>query len=811
MDKRVSNISDYSLTRKNRRIPQSKSQSSRNNNTRPQKYDARRQSAVAEYRNKQAKLRSDRIFSARWRNIKLCIIAFFFVCALGFLLAEILRLQSFAGDTYAMRTLAQIIDFHSSGDRIVEPTRGSITDRNMQALAVSSVVYNMFVDVRKLAGRDADDFAATKRALTEFFSMTEVDFAGMMAVNSDGVLINNTMHYIVERGIHHSRVAEFEHWKETLEISARDVYFEETTHRNYLHNNLAAPIIGFERGYWWGLEQQYDEFLRGLPGRTMTTFDNEGSIFTDRIAPIHGANVIVTLDMNIQRLSEDVVAHYALDFEAGNASVIVMQPFTGEILAMSQYPGFDANDPSNIERFTSPAIAQRMSEMEPYSPEYMENLFAVWRNFNVSTPFEPGSIYKPFTFAKALEEGAISLNQSFYCPGYKEVAGIRINCASRWGHGWQTLTEALANSCNPATMDIAEALGRNLFSKYQRDFGYGLTTGIDLPGEASGIIFSASELNATELATSSFGQRFTATSIQSIASFAALINGGNVVRPHLVSQIVDTDGSIVYTAPSSPQRRVISQSTSDWMRRAMEYVVTDGTGRTAAIEGYAQGGKTGTAEQGLQDDDDFTWSLTYIGYFPIENPQYLIFVALHDVPSEIFEARAGNRSIIPMYREIAQGIIALHNIPPTNIVETPGIIHEAEFIEDYVGLSVRDALAKLNSMGISYEFFGTGGNTIASQFPVAGARSTGNTMIVLSLSDDGSEALLSVPNVTNLPVDFAREILTGAGFLPRVSFESYLDYNEAHENFEAIVYEQPSMGLSLPYGTEVLLKVRLEE
>ena len=778
----------------------------------------RRHEKTAAYREKRAEVRAKRNLSRRWRSKKLSVMALFFLCVIAFFLFEISQWQSFAGEAHAIRTLAQIVNRHSEGDRMIRPTRGTIVDRNMQSLAVSSTVYNVFVDVRMLMQRVEPAPGSERRnerednrlVLMEFFGMTSDEFATMTARNADGTLVNNTHYFVIQRDLTHSEIEAYEAWLVDMRdahpgFRIRDIHIEEYSHRSYIQGNLAAPIIGFERGVWWGLERQFNDYLIGSLGREMTTFSNEGNLITERISPINGATVVTTLDMAIQRFAEELIAERTPDFQASNGSIIVMQPFTGEIVAMAQYPSFDANYPADIDRVIGADLTARLAELGGDDSQFFEYLNEAWRNFNITSTFEPGSIYKSITVAKALEAGIITPNSTFYCPGFKYVAGHRIHCVRTWGHGMISLTQALAVSCNVAHMDIAEMLGRNLFWQYQRDFGYGIPTGIDFPGENAGYVFSVAGLNDSELATSSFGQRFTTTPIQSIASFATLINGGNVVRPHFVSQIIDGHGNIVFSQPQQVQRRVISQDTSDWVRRAMEYVITDGTARPAEIEGFAQGGKTGTAEQGTPDDPNYSYSLSFIGYFPVENPQYLIMVLIHDMPISVWEG--GRRTVTPIYREMALEIMRLRNILPSEAAESLIMAQNYQVVEDFVGMPVRQAVTRLNSLGVEYEFVGGAGNVITSQFPPAGTRVTENVRIVMSIENDGSIHLAEVPNVTNLSVPLAQEILSGYGFVPRVVYDGLSsddDYSEAATR----VHSQAVSGIRLPAGTEILLRAQ---
>jgi stage V sporulation protein D (sporulation-specific penicillin-binding protein) len=756
-----------------------------------------RDKMVREYRLKERDRRIMDRDTLRWARLKAPILCVAFLVILVYLLAQMRHWQEFAGDAYVIRTMNQVMNRHSAGDGLVAPIRGSISDRNFQTLALSSITYNIIVDLRNLYHRGENERAHNRQILTEFFGMGFYEADALMQRR-------DTHHFIIERGVPYSRTREFEDWvalrhyeaqRDERRFFTRDIAFIGTSQRSYMHGNLASPILGFYHGYWWGLEHEYNLLLSGQDGRNMTVFGPDGHITTQRIPPVHGGHVITTLDLNFQRFAEQEVVRWAELASAAHGSIIVMNPHTGEILTMAQYPSFDGNNPSLIEGLTTQNTAH-FNDLAPGSQEFFDELFRIWANFNITATFEPGSIYKSFTAAKALDMGVIGFNQMFYCYGFIERAGLRIGCWRR--HGQINLTQAIAQSCNMAHIEIAEALGREAFWHYQRDFGFGTITGIDLPGENPGLVFSINELNATELATSSFGQRFTASPIQSIAAFAALINGGYVVRPHVVSQILADDGTTIFSQNTARQRAVIAPEISDWMRRAMAYTITDGTAQGAAIEGFTQGGKTATAEQGLMDAPDFTWSLSYIGYFPLENPRYIIQVILHEIPPEVYDG--GFTSVVPMFRSMAMEIIRLRAMTPCTAVEAAGIFQESELVENLVGLSVQEAINLLNAMGRAYIFSGSG-NFVASQFPPAGVRAMSETPVVLHLGDDGTVPLIPVPDVIGQPVDFAREILIQSGFTPRVS---YL----APAADAATVHEQTGQGLSLPRYTDILIKVR---
>ena len=741
--------------------------------------------------------------SGRWRKKKLIVAAAAFLFMFVYLIMQMRHWQEIGEDIYVLRTMNQVLNRHTASDGLTPPMRGSIRDRNLQIFARSYITYNVILDVRMLNQRSEQALLNHNIIFTEFFGLSQEEIQHMLA--------QDTHYFTLESDIPYSRRVAFDEWMNYMHRQAqaedtprsfvsRDIGFRGVSQRDYVHGHIASPVLGFYHGLWWGLEHVYNEILSGTYGRSLTVFGSDGRIATTRVPATHGSDLITTLDLNIQRAAEELVVYWAGRSSANNASIIVKNPNTGEILAMAQYPSFNANSPASLDGLTTSQI-ELLSELEPNSQEFFDALFGIWANFNVTTTFEPGSTYKSFTVAKALDAGAITQNQMFYCVGFKYVAGHRIRC---WiyprGHGQLNLSQALAVSCNVAHMDIAEALGRDAFWQYQRDFGFGQTTGIDLPGENTGLVFGVNELNASELATSSFGQRFTTTPIQNITAFSALVNGGNIVRPHVVSHVLNADGTTAFAESGGVQRRVISPAVSDWVRVAMADVVNAsyGTGRLASIEGFTQGGKTATGEQGLQEDNpDFAWSISYIGYFPVQNPEFIVQVLLHEVQPAVYDA--GFRSAVPMYREMMSEIIRIRSLSPCVIVAEPGTLHESEFVESFVGMNVQDAINRLNAIGRPHELSGSG-SFVATHFPPAGVRSTGNTPIILHLADDGRAQLIPVPDVVGQPLYFARELLISSGFVPRNAFTEL--------DGAGIVYAQTGAGLALPAGTDIVINIR---
>lgn len=729
----------------------------------------------------------------------------FLGCAI-FLCWKIIEIKIEFGSEYQRRALAQLLNSGVESDRVIVPNRGAIMDRNNKAFAVSSTVYNIYIDIRVLVQRDEEVQKDTLKKVNQVLGIPMEELENLLKMDETGEkpVLDTNVYYLEKK-------APFQRGKELEALKPACVYLEDDTNRTYPNNNLAASVIGFTRGETsWGLEGKYNTQLSGQPGRVFRAYDQDGSITTNRLEAEEGYMLVTTLDMKMQQDAERLTEQYGKLYESPNASMIVMDPNTCEILAMAQYPNFNLNDPMDLSAINDQELAQQWLNLS--QDEQLQQLYKIWANFNVSSTFESGSIFKPVTVAAALEEGIISYDSTYYCPGVREVAGWDIHCHKVEGHGQQTLDEALANSCNVAMMIIAEKMGREMFYKYQTDFGYGEKTGIDLPGEEEGIIFPVSGLNASELATSSFGQRFNCTPIQAITSFAAVINGGNLMKPYVVAQMVDSKGNIVMENKPAVTRKAISRETSDYLRKTMEKVVSpSGTGWKAVIDGYAIGGKTGTGEQGIKGDDE-THSLSFIAYLPVENPQYLVMALVNRVPKHVYDK--GDATAAFMLQDMLNEIIKDKGIQPSYDIAKPSAAADDSVyvVEDYLGKPINEVINRLNSKGIAYDLIGNAGSTVSGQIYAPGTRIMKKTaVIVLTIaSEDGTE-LIPVPNVIGLEISDAEKALTAAGFEVIVSIDEAAPPPESGgEETPAplpAVYEQtPEAGVQLPPGTQIRIK-----
>ena len=521
-------------------------------------------------------------------NGRFAFILFAFFAAFALMFGRVLYMKVVHGAEYEAAAKNQQINRY---DITIPPNRGSILDRNNQVLAISTTVYNVALDslqLAEVAELSPEEQEKTLTTLCEYFP--ELNYNTLkqyVTINPETgeLYMNNHWKYLV-KGIERSV-------KEELEaMNLKGVYFEKSSKRSYPLNSSACHLVGFTRGdAQWGLEGYYNSYMEGTPGRSFILYNGADSVVHQDYDAKDGDTIITTIDYNIQKIAEEVVAETAAEWPAKNVAAMVMDPYTGEVYAMAESHSFDLNNPNEIPEWeTDTKYTENWDQLS--SEEQLEYLNTMWKNFCVSDTYEPGSIFKPMLVAAALEEGVITPNSSFQCNGYTDIGGYRIKCHLVSGHGNINVEQIMAQSCNMGVIQIANLLGADKFYEYQREFGFGDYTGIDLPGEAAGQLHSKESIGPTELATMSFGQTFNCTSIQVIAAFSSLINGGNLVKPHVVSQIVDADGNVVLENDTEVVRRVISEKTSAYMRTALKATVENGLAKKLQIDGYSIGCKT---------------------------------------------------------------------------------------------------------------------------------------------------------------------------------------------------------------------------
>lgn len=551
---------------------------------------------------------------------KMCITVFLVFCVclftFGVLLFKIYRINSKDGDRYRKEALSQ----QSYTNTVLNYQRGDVKDRNNTTLAVSVRKYDLVLEPRTL-GKDEKKKQATVDAIAKTFGVAS-------SVVEDVIQKKPNSMYEHIDGLKELPAKKVDKFKKQIKKERLEgVWFEEVYKRNYPLKTVGASIIGFMNSNnqgTYGVEEQYNSVLNGTTGREYGYFDSNMNLQRTIKEAKDGNSVVLTIDANVQKIIEDEIADFQKNGTgAKTIAMMVMNPKNGEILAMASNSTFDLNDPQNLASMYSEQKIAAMTDKEKN-----ENLLSMWSNFCVGSAYEPGSTFKPFTIAAALDENIISGKSTFQCNGVKKVADREIHCSNRNGHGMLDLRHALMESCNAALMDIGLGLGRNKFSKYNKLYGFGQRTGVDLPGETSGLIHTKEELNPVELATSSFGQTQTVTMVQMLSGFSSLINGGNYYQPHLVKEIQNSNGDVVKTIDPVVVKRTTSEDTSSKLRSYLKSTVEAGTAAPAQVKGYSIGGKTGTAEKRPVSAKKYL--VSFIGCEPAEDPEVAYYVIIDE-------------------------------------------------------------------------------------------------------------------------------------------------------------------------------------
>ena len=541
-------------------------------------------------------------------------LVYFSVCCSGIRIYGINRDQ---GERYKKAALSQ----QSYTNTTLNYQRGAIKDRNNTTMAVSVRKYNLVLEPRTLA-EDAEKKTATVEAIASYFSV-KAD-----AVNEVVTKKSNSMYEHLDelKELDSKKVDGFKK-KMQKDKNIVGVWFEETYTRDYPLKTVGCNIIGFmssENQGTYGVEESYNDVLCGTTGREFGYFDSNMNLQRTVKKAKDGNSVVLTIDANVQQIVEQEIQ----DFQkkgtgAQKVAVMMMNPKNGEVLAMASNSTFDLNNPRDMSTMFTQAQIQAMNDKEK-----KENLMSMWSNFCIGSAYEPGSTYKPFTIAAALDENLIQDSSTFNCRGVLKVGDREIHCSNRSGHGVLDLRHALMESCNAALMDIGLKLKRDKFIKYNELYGFGQRTGIDLPGETSGLLHSADSLNEVELATSSFGQTQTMTMVQMLSGFCSLVNGGNYYQPHVVKEIQNSDGEVVETITPTIVKKTTTEDTSSLLRSYLKSTVEEGTASPAKVKGYSIGGKTGTAEKRPVSAKKYL--VSFIGCVPAEDPDVAIYVIIDE-------------------------------------------------------------------------------------------------------------------------------------------------------------------------------------
>ena len=678
-------------------------------------------------------------------------------------------------------------------------TRGVIYDANMNVLASSSTVETVFIDPNEIAEQmkqpeNSNLLDQIARGLGEILDV-EPSFVYEQAADKQ------YRYKVIKRKISEELADEVRAF--ISENSITGVYLETDLKRYYPNSSLAAQALGFvssDNNGSEGLEAYYNEELSGTAGKVVTSKGNYGSemlyTYEKYYDASDGSSLITTIDSTVQAYVEKNLQNAIDKYDIKNgAFCIVMDVNTGEIKAMATLGSYDPNNYLEIyddttalllenERAAALALPEASAAYEAAIETYKQDVAAArmaqWRNRCVSDGYEPGSTFKLITLASALDSGAVTLNDSFYCGGQEKFTGREqiLNCWKSAGHGAQTTAQALGNSCNIAFGHIGLRMGGDTFYDYLKSFGVMEKTGVDLPGEASGLFYERKYLNdpanygTSYLITSSFGQSFRITPMQLVRAVAAIVNGGYVLEPYIVSEVVDADGNTVEKNEKTVLRQVISQQTSEMMRTLMAQVVTEGTASAARTPGYRVGGKTGTSEKldeydenGQQVKDKI---VSFVGVAPIDDPKYVVLVAL-DTPaysenSEKYTVHgmyiSGGLMAAPTVRDIFLDILPYLGVEPDYGSED---IRGVNFtVPDVIGMDETEAGELLAEKTITYRVVGTG-SVVTDQLPVAGSQVPGNSQIILYMGAEKQATRVEVPDFIGCSVADVNYLASNAG------------------------------------------------
>ena len=557
------------------------------------------------------------------------------------------------GNQYSKQVLSQSQQKYDS--RVIPFKRGDITDRNGVVLATSEKVYKVILDC-KVVNTKEEYVEPTIKALVDVMGLDEETVRKKL----EDETTKDSQYQILQSNVSINQKKAFEDYtdvsgeeaKEKLtkeEIAERSnikgVWFEEDYRRVYPLNSTASHLVGFTytgNSADWGIEGYYSSTLNGVNGRQFGYYNSDADVEQNIIDPINGNSVESTIDLNIQQVVEKYISNFMDGMANGprgaegaaNVGVIVANPKNGEILAMATDNPYDLNDPRDLTSYYSQDEINGMD-----NDTMLENLYGIWKNYCISDAFEPGSTVKPLTIGAALDADVVQPSDTFVCDGYQMFVGTRIRCAIYPGaHGTETLSDLIKHSCNDGLMQIGALLGSEEFLKYQKIFNFGATTGIDLPGEATGILHTEESLSSgsTELASASFGQGYTCTMIQEIAAICSVINGGYYYQPHVVSKILNEDGDVIKDVQPVVTKQTVSSDVSALIRQYMGTVMeSDGTGAAAKVDGYSMGGKTGTAQKYPREEKKYL--VSFIGFAPLDDPQVVVYVVV-DEPNTEYQA-----------------------------------------------------------------------------------------------------------------------------------------------------------------------------
>lgn len=580
-------------------------------------------------------------------------------------------------------------------DLPLKAKRGTIFDTNGNVIAENYTTYDIYIRAKQVNN-------PSQVALT-LSQILDVDYETTLKKAQNTAISESVVKLQVE-----SNLAE-----KVIRANLSGVVLSENNKRYYPYHDLYTQVLGYttiDNTGQAGLEAYADNYLKGVDGYALEESDVHGvkidGTLSRYIPSISGMNVTTTLNTVIQMSAEKALEKLCEDHDPKTATAIVMNPKTGEILAMSTKPSFDLNDVPRDD---------------------VESLLAMSRNIGIVDVYEPGSTFKVLTTAIALEEGVTTENEVFYDPGYRIVDGEKIKCWKYTGHGSQTMTEGLCNSCNSVFVDLALRLGKETLYDYYEKFGFGSPLGVDFLGEGSGILMDIDSAKKVDYARMGFGQAIAVTPLQLINGICTVLNGGNLMKPYLIKNITDPDGKIIMENTPTVLNRVISKETSDRIKVMFEEVVKKYSGYYAFIEGYRVGGKTGTSQKYENGQIVQKYISSFVGSYPADDPEYVVLVVADEPSSGQY---FGSVVATPYAKMIFQDIIAYSNDQPNHLEEDLQTTQKVIEMPNLIGKSITEAFALLSQLDLQFEVMGDG-TMVIGQTPVAGTMVSKRAIVVL--------------------------------------------------------------------------------
>lgn len=674
-------------------------------------------------------------------------------------------------------------------DTVISADRGVIYDANMNVLAESASAWLVYVNPSKIKDDAQRSLVATGLAnilgdvkaetISERISNTEYSY----------VKIKSRIEYSTKTAI-----SEFIKENELYEV----IGIDPDTKRYYPYGNFASTVIGMtnsDNNGRAGIELKYNDTLTGVPGRIITAKDANSHLMSSnyetKFDAEQGTSLVLTIDKTIQYYLEKGLSQAVVDNDAASAYGIVMDVNTGAILAMATMPDYDLNEPSVITDPEILAELDKITDEDEYDVAYSNAVFLMWRNRAISDTYEPGSVFKIFTAAAGLEEGVVSTDSSYNCTGSIRVADNTIRCHRHEGHGTQSFTEGLMNSCNPFFITVGQELGTERFYKYFEAFGFTERTLVDLPAEAeptADVTYHSKEnMGIAQLSSSAFGQTFQVSAIQMITAVSAVANGGKLMQPYVVAKKLDQEGNTVYETKPTVKRQVVSESTSETVIGMMEKVVSEGTGKNAYIPGYRVAGKTGTSEK-LTVDGEYIAS--FVGCAPADDPQIAVLIIID-------EPQGGNHGggaiAAPVAGSVIEQTLKYMNVEPVYTDEELSKLNAST--PDVNGMTVSAAKSALSSQNFTARVVGNG-DKVLSQYPIKGQSIPLGGVVILYTEKDNLSTASTVPDLKGLSISEANQRAVNAGYNIKVSGASI--------NSEVVSYRQSvEEGTKADLGTTI--------